>query len=59
MTFVSQVWDKHYGERCIGVSWDMFASIDEILVSNSDVCMKIHISTFIGANGILTQFCIL
>ena len=32
--FVSQVWDKHYGERCIGVSWDLFANKDDMLVSS-------------------------
>ena len=36
LTFVSQVWDKHYGERCIGVSWDLFASKDDMSVSSSN-----------------------
>jgi len=32
--FASEVWDKHYGERCVGVTWDMFTEKDELTVSD-------------------------
>ena len=32
--FVSEVWDKHYGERCVGVTWDLFTEKDELTVSD-------------------------
>jgi len=34
-TFVSEVWDKHNGERCVGVAWDLFSDKSELMVSDN------------------------
>ena len=39
------MWDKHYGERCIGVRWDLFVTKDDMLVSNSGCIYSIHIKS--------------
>nr|VZI40084.1 unnamed protein product [Spirometra erinaceieuropaei] len=29
---LTSVWTEHHGERCIGVSWDLFSSVSEVVV---------------------------
>ena len=34
MLEISSVWDKHYGEMCVGINWEMFTCEDiKVIVS--------------------------